>query len=63
MTALTNIAHNAGALTAATLLIPGGFILGGLVTYGSEPGLGIVLLPVGAILLLVALFKLAKGIR
>ncbi len=50
-------------LTAATLLIPGGFILGGLVTYGSEPGLGIVLLPVGAIFLLVALFKLAKGIR
>ena len=33
-------------LTAATLLVPGGFILGGLFTHGSEPGLGIVLLPV-----------------
>jgi len=50
-------------LTAATLLVPGGFILGGLVTHGAEPGLGIILLPVGAIFLLVALFKLANGVR
>jgi len=50
-------------LTAATLLVPGGFILGGLVTHGAEPGLGIILLPVGALFLLVALFKLARGVR
>jgi hypothetical protein len=46
-------------LTAATLLVPGGFILGGLFTHGSEPGLGIVLLPVGAILLLLGIFQVA----
>lgn len=47
-------------LTAATLLVPGGFILGGLVTHGPEPGLGIVLLPVGAILLLFGIFQVAR---
>lgn len=48
-------------LTAATLLVPGGFILAGLVTYGPEPGLGIVLLPVGAILLLFGIFQVARN--
>ena len=47
-------------LTAATLLVPGGFILAGLDTYGPEPGLGIVLLPVGAILLLFGIFQVAR---
>ena len=47
-------------LAAATLLVPGGFILGGLVTHGPEPGLGIVLLPVGAILLLFGIFQVAR---
>ena len=48
-------------LAAATLLVPGGFILGGLITHGSEPGLGIVLLPVGAILLLFGIFQVARN--
>ena len=38
-------------LTAASVLIPGGFFLGGLWHYEGDPGLGIVLLPIGAILL------------
>ena len=46
---------------AATLRGPGGFILGGLVTHGPEPGLGIVLLPVGAILLLFGIFQVASN--
>ena len=50
-------------LIAATLLIPGGFILGGVVTHGSEPGLGIILLPIGALFLLFALFLLARGMK
>ena len=48
-------------LAAATLLVPGGFILGGLSTHGPEPGLGIVLLPVGAILLLFGSFQVASN--
>ena len=48
-------------LAAATLLVPGGFLLGGLVTHGADPGLGIILLPVGAILLLFGIFQVASN--
>jgi hypothetical protein len=43
------------SLVSATLLLPGGFFLGGLVFYGGDPGLGILLVPVGAALLIFAL--------
>jgi hypothetical protein len=38
-------------LSGATVLLPGGFLLGGAVTYGGDPGRGILLVPVGAALL------------
>ncbi|MDP6794581.1 MAG: hypothetical protein QGG00_04220 [Verrucomicrobiota bacterium] len=47
-------------LAGATLLVPGGFILGGLITHGADPGLGIILLPAGAVLLLVGIFAVAR---
>ena len=47
-------------LAAATLLVPGGFILGGIITHGADPGLGIILLPAGAVLLLVGIFVVAR---
>lgn len=46
-------------LLAATLLLPGGFLLGGLVVYGGDPGPGILLVPVGALLLLVGVLATA----
>lgn len=47
-------------LLAASLLLPGGFFLGGLYTYGGDPGLGTVLLtPLGAMLLFVAMLLTA----
>jgi hypothetical protein len=49
-------------LRAATLLMPAGFFLGGAVIYSGDPGLGIILLPVGGLLLLVAVFLTACGI-
>ena len=48
------------ALIAAGVLLPLGFFLGGLVYYGGDPGLGIVLVPVGAILLFSALVSIAR---
>lgn len=42
-------------LNAATLLIPLGFFLGGVNTYEADPGFGILLVPLGALALLVAL--------
>jgi hypothetical protein len=49
------------ALLAATGLIPGGFFLGGIVFYGGDPGLGVLILPIGAICLLAAALLLARG--
>lgn len=49
-------------LTAASLLIPGGFFLGGIVIHSGDPGIGILLLPVGALLLLISVFMTARRI-
>ena len=49
-------------LRGATLLMPAGFFLGGLFIYSGDPGLGIVLVPVGGLLLLVAVFLAACGV-
>ena len=48
-------------LRAATLLMPAGFFLGGLFTYSGDPGLGILLVPVGGILLFAAVFSAARA--
>lgn len=50
-------------LLGATILMPAGFFLGGVFIYGGDPGLGIFLLPVGAVMLLVAVFKTASGVK
>ena len=42
-------------LLAATVLVPAGFFLGGMTFYANDPGLGIILLPIGAVLLIIAL--------
>jgi hypothetical protein len=49
------------SLTASTLLLPGGFFLGGFSFYAGDPGLGVLLVPAGAALLLVALALLARS--
>ena len=41
-------------LSGATVLLPSGFLLGGAITYGGDPGRGILLVPVGAALLFAA---------
>ena len=50
-------------LMAAAVLIPGGFFLGGAVVYGGDPGLGILLLPAGALFLCGGVFLCARGVR
>lgn len=50
-------------LTGATVLMPAGFFLGGLFLHGGDPGLGIALLPPGAILLLAAVILTLRGTR
>ena len=47
------------SLIWAGLLFPLGFFLGGLVTYGGDPGLGIWLVPIAALLLFYAVGHIA----
>ena len=49
------------ALMAASVLLPGGFFLGGIAFYSGDPGLGVLLVPVGAVLLLTAVFQMARA--
>lgn len=50
------------ALIGATILLPGGFFLGGVVIYAGDPGLGVLLVPLGGVLLLVAVYVTARGL-
>lgn len=49
------------ALRAATILMPLGFILGGVAFYAGDPGFAIALVPPGALLLVVAMVLVARG--
>jgi membrane protein DedA with SNARE-associated domain len=47
------------SLIWAGILFPLGFFLGGVVTYGGDPGLGIWLVPVAAIILFYSVISIA----
>lgn len=50
-------------LIGATFALPGGFLLGGIGVQGGDPGVGIVLVPLGALLLLVAIGGMVRALR
>ncbi len=58
-----NVALVSTALIGATLLLPLGFFLGGVVFYSGDPGVGVLLVPLGGVLLLLAIFWIARGVR
>jgi hypothetical protein len=49
------------ALVGASVLLPGGFFLGGVAFYSGDPGLGVLLVPVGAVLLLTSVYLIARS--
>jgi hypothetical protein len=49
------------SLCAATILLPGGFVLGGAWFYEGDPGVGIALVPLGAVALIWACIQLARA--
>ena len=49
------------SLIGASLLLPGGFFLGGVAFYSGDPGLGIVVVPVGGVLLMTAVYLIARA--
>ncbi|MCY1060668.1 hypothetical protein [Nannocystis sp. SCPEA4] len=63
---LTTCSHGHVASTSldlASLLLPLGFFLGGLWHYAGDPGLGVLLVPVGGALLVVAALLVLLGLR
>jgi hypothetical protein len=58
--ALANQRLISASLYAASVLLPGGFFLGGVVFYAGDPGVGVLLVPAGAVLLLYAIFGIAR---
>jgi hypothetical protein len=57
----TAAARASFALRLATVLMPLGFIIGGGIVYAGDPGLGIVLVPPAAALLVLAMVLIARG--
>ena len=47
------------ALIWAAILVPAGFFLGGIVIYDGDPGLGVWLVPIGALLLFYSVARVA----
>lgn len=50
------------ALAAASVLLPGGFFLGGIRFYAADPGIGVALVPVGAVLVVYAAVSSAREV-
>lgn len=48
------------AMLVATLMIPSGFALGGLIVFGGDPGLNVMLVPLGGFALLYAVWLTAR---
>ncbi|HEB53256.1 MAG TPA: hypothetical protein ENI87_08390 [bacterium] len=51
------------SLLGATIALPGGFLLGAFGADGGDPGLGIALVPLGLVMLLVAIVATLRGLR
>lgn len=59
--ALRNVRMISWLLVGASVLLPVGFFVGGIGIFGGDPGLGVLLVPAGAVLLLAALFAIASA--
>lgn len=53
----------ASSLTSASIALPGGFLLGAFGGSGGDPGIGIVLVPIGLIMLTVAIVAILRRLR
>jgi hypothetical protein len=62
VSAFPGVTRVSSSLVAATILLPLGFFLGGVVFYSGDPGLGVLLVPIGATLLLLSLYWIASTV-
>jgi hypothetical protein len=58
----TGLAGASRLLVAANILLPMGFFAGGLFFHDGDPGLGILLVPVGAVALFLGVFLAARAV-
>ena len=49
-------------MLGASVLMPVGFFVGGWITYGGDPGVGIVLVALGGLMLFVAVLLIVRGV-
>ncbi|MBM3770941.1 MAG: hypothetical protein FJW27_06570 [Acidimicrobiia bacterium] len=56
------LGRSSSALVAASVLLPGGFFLGGVQFYAGDPGVGVALVPIGAVLAIYAAVVTARSI-
>lgn len=61
----THVAHRlaSGCLCGSTLLLPAGFFLGGVFATAADPGLPVLLVPIGAALLVMGLVFITRTLR
>lgn len=57
------LAVASSALRAGSVLLPAGFVLGGVWIHGGDPGLGVLLVPLGAVALVVGVATVAREAR
>lgn len=50
------------AILWGSALLPAGFFLGGIIIHDGDPGLGVLLVPVGALLLLYGVYSVARAL-
>ncbi len=60
--AMSRVRSTSLALQWAGVLLPAGFFLGGVRFYSGDPGLGVLLVPIGAVQLLFALWQVAASV-
>jgi len=58
----TRLATAARLLRAATLLLPTGFFVGGIFIHSGDPGVSIVLVPIGGVVLLLGVLLTARSV-
>lgn len=57
------LATASAALRAGSVLLPGGFVIGGVWIHGGDPGLGVLLVPLGAAALVIGVATVAIASR
>ncbi len=50
------------AILWGSALLPAGFFLGGIIIHDGDPGLGVLLVPIGALLLLYGVYSVARAL-